>query len=100
MSHRVARGESGSDDRRTEHEPDDDERATPTPAADATHSELHEYRVSNAKRREHAECDREREEKTDEERADRYAEDFLHRLDAHAFRNVGDGNLVDLTARR
>ena len=67
MSHGVARGESGGDDRGAEHEPDHDERTAPAPAADAADGELHEDRIAETERRERTECDAERHEKTDEE---------------------------------
>ena len=45
VAHRVARGQSGGDDRGAEHQPEHDEGAAPAPAPDAPHGELDEDAV-------------------------------------------------------
>ena len=40
VAHRVAGRQRGRDDRRAEHQPDDDQRRPPAPAADVPHAEL------------------------------------------------------------
>ena len=77
--HRVAGRQRGGDDRRSEHEPDDDQGAAPGPALCAADGELQQDAVPHRECGQHCEGNSERHRQDDEQRVDGDAEELLHR---------------------
>ena len=99
--HRVARRERGRDDRRAEHQPDDDQRRARAAAADVADAELQQHPVAHGEQSECARRDREQHGEDEQQRVHRDAEQFVHRvLLADDGRLFGEHDLVRLAAGR
>jgi len=79
VAHRVARGQRGRDDGRSQHQPDDDERRPAAPAAHVANAELHEDGMADREHADAADRQTERHEEHGEKRVDRDAEELSHR---------------------
>jgi hypothetical protein len=99
VAHRVPGDERGGNDRRAEHQPEDDERRTCAPASGIPDTELEEERITKREETEGAERDRDSHAEDDEECFQRYAEELAH-LRHRDPRKLEEGDLVVIAPRR
>jgi hypothetical protein len=78
VAHRVAGGQGGRDDRRAQHEADDDQGAAAATARDVAKAELEEHGAADGERRDHGEAGPQDQRECERQGARRDAEELMH----------------------